>query len=330
MHVRALPRTWLYPIALGVAALGCGGADDEIADIQAALGEAHGGLTTSAEEPAFGDDSVAAVPELIAFTDALAPAVVEGAVGARSYHVLLLWGHLPPPHDGSAADVEPARIDWSGAVSVDDGAIAVERTVKFDHHDGVLPRTDVRSVEFVSHTRPAVDGLLLRVHVVAGGEGVLHFDTSPLSVGIDLAELAARGDAAVPVDERNALAAVAFADTPGCKQGFIAGRWIKLAPHVGKLKGRVFDAAGEELGHVKGIWGSSPKQHERVFFGKYIDTEGDFRALFGGKYGDGRFQGRWGTHDADTAGALGGRYFDGYDEPDTRGRWLGHWAESCP
>jgi hypothetical protein len=66
-----------------------------------------------------------------------------------------------------------------------------------------------------------------------------------------------------------------------------------------------------------------------VFFGKYIDRQGEFRGLLGGLYGDGKFGGVWGTVDPNAKGVLEGYYSDGYERGDGRGVYLGRWAEKC-
>ena len=94
---------------------------------------------------------------------------VAKAAGAKSFHVVLVWGHLPQAHDADDADPDPKVENWSGSVSVDAGAIGLERTIAFDANDHIDPRTSKTSLSFDSHTLPYVDGLLLRAVVPAGG-----------------------------------------------------------------------------------------------------------------------------------------------------------------
>lgn len=322
--------------AASAAAAGCAGAqsDDEVAAVQAALEEENGGMTDAREAPGFADPAVLAAAELVTtYADsANLTAPIEQAAGATGYRVMLLWGHLPAAHDHEDGDVAPApaKIDWTGGVSVDEGAIGVKRTIKFDPHDGVAPRTSPSLVSFVSHTRPRVDGLLLKVVIPSGGAKVLHFDTASLSADIDLSELAAKGGGVAPLgDGRNGLAWLGFEETPGVARGFVVGKWGKLQADVGKLRGRVVDGDGELLGHVRGIWGHSEHHDGDVFFGKYIDATGDFQGLFGGKYGDGKLEGVWGTKEPESAGVVEGRYSDGYEKHDGRGVFLARWSEKA-
>lgn len=327
----ALALCAVAPLAL-TACVSSDQEEDEVAQIRDALELDNGGMDTGDEAPAFGDDHVAATPELVAtFADATdVTSATMLASGAAKFHVVLTWGHLPKAHDQSDSDVDPQPVDWTGDVRVDAGAIGLLRTLKFDAHDGVLPRQNAQQVDFVSHTLPAVDGLLLQVAIPPNGARVLHVETAALTTDIDLDQLAHDGGALVPLgDGRNGLAAMGYADVPGCARGFLFGRWVKLQGGVGKLRGRVVAGNGDPLGHVKGIWGHAPKKDENRFFGKYIDQDGDFRGLFGGTYGGGAFHGKWGTVDPADHGTLEGRYSDGFDIDDGRGFYVGRWSEKC-
>lgn len=305
---------------------------DEPAQIEGALEAEAGGLSTQDEAPGFDDPTVKAVGGFAqTFADPSDLTATESAqAGARSYTVAVLWGHLPPAHDADPTDVEPAPVDWTGSVSVDAGAIGVKKTLRFEGADAVLPRTDARAVAFRSHTLPSVDGLLLRVVVPTGKPGVLHFDTGALKANVDLAALAQKGESAERMaDGRSGVAFVGFADVPGCARGFLMGRWNKVRPQLGTFRGRVADADGAPLGHVRGIWGHAPRKDKNVFFGKTIAEDGAHRGLFGGTYGGGSFQGLWGVRDPARFGALEGVYGDGYAKDDGRGLFVGRWSERC-
>lgn len=327
-------------IALGAAAttlFGCGGAGstdaEDTASIEAALETADGGMSDAKEKPGFGDEDVLTVSELDdQFADQQdLTADVAATSGASKYHVLVLWGNLPRARDKQDTDVAPTPLDWSGSLSVaDGGAIGLKRTLAFDDKDSVAERAAPSSIAFTSHTQPAVDGMLLEVAIPSGGAKLLHFATETLTADIDLSQLSDKGGGVVPLDDkRNGLAFIGFEDAPGVKRGFILGRWVKIRGGLGKLRGRVIGGGGEEFGHVKGIWGHAPRKDADVFFGKYIDAAGEFRGLFGGKYSDGAFSGRWATVATKNVGALEGRYFDGLDEADGRGAWLARWTEKA-
>jgi hypothetical protein len=340
-------RTALFAV-LGTAALatvGCSGnahpaaagdpsgtPSDTIAQTSAALDEANGGLSTSDEAPAFGDAKVEALPELTtAMADATDPTTATAAAaGAKSFHVALLWGHLPTPHDTDDTDTEPSVMSWVGSVSVDAGAIGVKKTLGFDANDRILARTAATTVAFDSHTLPFVDGLFLRVVVPAGGSTVLHFKTASLTTDLELSDLEkTAGGVDRLSDGRNGLAYIGYADVAGCARGIAFGRWVKFRAKLGGMRGRVIDDEGATIGHVRGIWGHAPKADKNVFFGKYIGIGGEHRGLFAGTYGDGEAVGVWGTRVPKDDGAMQLFYSDGYDKDDGRGVWVGRWSERC-
>jgi hypothetical protein len=330
---------------LALALSACGGnvgstaGSTDTTEMQAALDTADGGMTTVAEKPSFADPAFAAVPEFsAAFADLDDPTMgstlggPSGAPVLHRYHVVLLWGHLPPAHDADEADVAPSPADWTGSVSVSAGAIAVKRTLMFEGKDAIAPRTAINSVSFVSHTLPHVDGMLLSIAMPAS-DSTLHFDTASLKKDLDLSRLATEVGGVVHLaDGRNGLFAIGYEDRPGCAEGFVAGRWNKVRPALGTFHGRVFRGDGVTEGHVRGLWGHAPKRDQNVFFGKHIALDGSHRGLLGGVYGDGAFKGVWGVSDGGApkdAGGLQGFYSDGYVADDGRGVWIGRWAERC-
>ena len=304
--------------------------DEDASSIQSALEDDNGALTTVDEAPEFADPQVASLPGFDPASAEVSDAPGADDVANKSYRVAIIWGHLPTPADATSADPDPVVIDWTGSVSVDAGAIGVSKTIKFDARDHLERRTDKQEVSFVSHTLPFVDGLLLHVVVPAAGAQTLHFKTAAATFDIDLTALAKDGFEAHRLgDGRNGVALAGYADVKGCARGFIGGRWVKTKPALGRFRGRVIDGDGELLGHVRGIWGHAPKRDKNVFFGKYISATGTTRGLFGGTYGDGEFQGLWGTRNPADVGALQGVYSDGYEKDDGRGVWLGRWSEKC-
>ena len=69
----------------------------------------------------------------------------------------------------------------------------IARAIAFDSRDQISPRTDAKSVSFVSRTLPHIDGLFLRVAVPALGPATLHFDSAALKKDIDLNAVALNG-----------------------------------------------------------------------------------------------------------------------------------------
>jgi hypothetical protein len=77
---------------------------------------------------------------------------------------MLLWGNLPAvasQQAGTPPDAKP--VSWTGKISLDQGAIRMHRTLKFDANDGGAKREMPNEVSFKSTTLPHVDGLLIEV-----------------------------------------------------------------------------------------------------------------------------------------------------------------------
>lgn len=324
-------------ILTATLAVGCGALrgdreeSREAREIAAALELENGGLEETDEAPMFADEPSFAdvvdqetlvVDQLEA--DATVVALTRQADTAR-IEVALLWGQIPgnPANDSGQ--------DWTGKISISRGALLVRRTIRFEEGaDRLAPRRDLREVEFTSVTRPHHDGLRLTVldpEPLADDPLVFTYENAsgivyqgPISALIEAPE-------SVTVDDAGSrfvgLAVARPVDV--CELGFLGGKWSGVAPGRGRVTGVVTDAAGEPMGHVKGIWGKR-RSGEQAFFGKYIDADGRFRGIFAGRYGDGEYAGRW-LHAAREAGALGGRYFD---TPGRGGKLVGAWAEtSC-
>lgn len=120
------------------------------------------------------------------------------------------------------------------------------------------------------------------------------------------------GDAILPGDE---------APEGACAHGRLQGRTRKLREGLGVGRGRVQNADGDVIGHIRFIWGTR-RDGSKVAFGKLIDLEGRARGVFRGVAEDGEFHGRWirrnGNH-----GVLGGRYGNPSERPG--GVFMGRW-----
>lgn len=328
--------TALLSIALAgaTALIGCAAdvtVDEDVAAIEEALNQEDGGYTTADEAPAFDDQEIYQTPELVDdFADPVDMISEQIALPEMVHRrVMLMWGNLPPLDQSLPAPI----INWSGEVNVGVGALGLRRTLVFDKEDGVLPRSNPQTIAFKSHTLPHVDGLL--IDVVGPKSGVLRFDTAAMSVNIDLASLDANGRGYEPLgDGTNGLAYAGHLVHPGCAEGFLFGHWKNLVTipendPIGRFRGRVAASDGAPLGHVKGIYGYADKLDQHVFFGKYINHDGQFRGLLGGEYGGGEYHGLWKTVLPANNGKLGGRYFDGPVKNNGRGIFVGRWAEAC-
>ena len=301
----------------------------EVSKIESALASPNGGFGPTEEVSDFADPEVAQLTSFDGLFADKTDLLAQAPATARVFKLVLLWGHLPNAQDGSDAQTVPQKIDWTGSVSVDSGAIGLSETLRFDDKDSVAPRTEAKSLSFVSRTYPAVDGLVLRVAVPASAQ-TLHFRTSAMNADIDLSKLGLEAGGVTPLgDGRNALAWVGFPDAPGCANGFVFGHWSKIKPGLGKLKASIYDDAGQRIGRAKGIWGQTKTGDKRLFFGKTITNDGAFKGLFGGTYAGGKLSGVWGNRQTGEGGGLRGFYSDGYDKTDVKGVWLGRWTEPC-
>ncbi len=322
-----------------IAATACSSGSDTTAEptveaqhVESALDEQNGGMDSTDEAVAFADPQVQATPELVDFSDTtdLTPPA-NPPVELTRLRVMLMWGNLPAVADQQAATPPDAKpVSWSGKISLDQGAIRVHRTLKFDANDGVAKREKPNEVSFKSTTLPHVDGLL--IELLAPSTASLHFTTDTLTTDIPLSQLVPTGHGAELVgDGYNGLAVAGYVPTDsGCAEGMLFGHWKNLKNNVGRFRGRVVTGEGDMLGHVKGIYGHAKKVNKNLFFGKYIDTDGTFKGLFGGTYGLGIFQGQWAIHNPGNEGVLDGLYYPGHQAGDGDGFFIGRWMDKCP
>lgn len=297
-------------------------------EVSAAIEQENGGLTTDDEAPMFASERLyqaAAIEPDAAESDPMAAQVneMEALAGVRVRTVLLMWGQLPG--DPAETDVR----DWSGRLELNRGGMLIKRRIAFEQITGdrILPRTDRAIIDFVSRTRPHADGLVLRIADPQPGTGPLtltYTRAGGTAHTLELKELA-DGPVVVDVGDGNKFV-ITTRDVDPCDHGMMRGRWQALKPNAGVFLGVVGDEDGAPIGHIRGLWGQR-KNGEQVFFGKYINTAGEFRGIFAGHYEQGKFRGRWITR-AGEHGLLGGAYFD---HPQLQGGlFAGRWGEtSC-
>lgn len=335
MRTRHL-RAWLAAATLTATATlaACTAPADDADEIAAALEQDQGGLDFDDEAPEFGLSEDLAAADLegsVSYDDAYATEVTTASMrelpGAVVGNVVLMWGQLPPDR----APEDYAR-DWSGRLRVDRGAIIVRRTIGFEEAtDRVAPRTDRTFVDVRSITRPLADGLVLTIvdPDPSAGPMTLHYDLADGTThALDLAELLAGPVSRVVDDQGDRIVAVAVRDRDACDHGFGRGRWRAVRDGLGGLVGEIVDDAGAPIGHIRGIWGER-RSGEQVFFGKYIDLDGQFRGIFGGHYRDGELRGRW-LHRSGEIGRLGGHYRESLPGRPAGGHFVLRWAEtSC-
>jgi hypothetical protein len=332
---RMMKRTsFAFAGALLASAAGCMTATtDEEATTQAAIEQPDGGLTMTDEAPTFGDPAAfetAAIEQAAAVDDSAAadPTVTAmiAQTGAAQLRVAIVWGHLPPDPTITAVT------DWSGTIAVSRGALIVRRTIGFEAAtDRLLPRADVRTVEFDSKTRPFADGLALTIvdpspdpaapltltYTPANGATPIVYAAADLVKGPISVDVGSGGDRMVAVALHH----------DACAHGFLRGRWRAFRDGLGGFLGEVADEDGTPIGHLRGIWGTR-KSGEQVFFGKYIAEDGSFRGLLAGHWQDDHFVGRWLDRGGDH-GRVDGLYRAAPGD-EGAGHFLGRWAEaSC-
>jgi len=69
-----------------------------------------------------------------------------------------------------------------------------------------------------------------------------------------------------------------------CGNGFLEGRWIRTARHMGVVMGRWINRDGSLAGHFMGYWGIR-RDGQKLFFGKCISHNGEFRWLIRARWG---------------------------------------------
>jgi hypothetical protein len=253
------------------------------------------------------------------------------------YHLRILWGHLA--FDSTELDVT----DWSGSLTTTVGCEVLRRVIRFEEGDSILPRTDRKKIEWLSHTRPHNDGIAVDIVIppphpefdttfvwvvdtVLGDstleeliDTVWQFPVTPLvsfqtpqySRTFTLDELV-RLDTIVTLENGNEVAFMGFKiERFDCPKGFIGGRWGYDDSGNGVFSG-IWSTKHGPVGSVLGRWGTNDAG-EKVFFGKWISEDGKFEGLL---------RGRWWPHPDDHAdstafahagGAFAGKIFDNAD-----------------
>jgi hypothetical protein len=289
----------------------------------------NGGFDTIDEAPEFGlsaQYAEAAIEADASVSDEMTTELAAMDVaGAEAHDLALVWGQLPL--DPSATAV----VDWSGTIELSRGGMAIRRRIGFElATDRVLPRTRRDLIEIRSRTRPFADGLVLRIFDdrPADAEPIRLTYRSTDGTREEVIELRELRDGPVVRDQGdgNRLIAAGRRRNDHCAHGVMRGRWHAMAPNAGVYLGVVANAAGEPIGHVRGIYGER-RDGSPVLFGKFIDRAGRFTGVINGEYHDGRFHARWVDRQGDH-GQLHGLFFEGASL--RGGAYVARWAEtSC-
>ncbi|MEM9487856.1 MAG: hypothetical protein AAGC55_01865 [Myxococcota bacterium] len=330
----------LSALALGLGACAADSADDATADssfddaevIAQALELDNGGLDMADELRVFNDEATFDRAELgdeMPYTDAVEDTeevrTMLGDVDAVLFSVTIGWGAEEP-----GADNTP--YNWSGTISVNRGGLIVRAAMAFDGViDQLEPRDNPQSISFRSVTLPHRDGLrLLVVDPDPAADEPLVITYTQIDGDTFSMPMAALLGGPVFHDMDDAghqMFAMAMAQPLDvCEHGFLGGRWHKVAEHRGRILGRVVDAEGTPIGHMRGLYGQRA-DGDKVFFIKYINNDGEFRGILRGTYGAGNYLGRWMTRTGER-GTVAGAYRETVPGPRIGGHFIGRWAET--
>ncbi len=314
------------------------------------LDDPYGGYNLADERPAFGDPYLQAnygAETNLAFA---AADTDTPRIDRRRPHryLLVTWGNL------RADSLINFSTDWTGSLCVENGAVRALRTVRFEPGDYLEPRTSRACVNWVSHTQPSFDGVLLSLHrtpcdslVALGvtsdslcGEPLkVTFDTGPLTISFTQDELKDLHRVISVDDAGNAVAFNTLLLMPGeCPQGFLAGQWkdVENERYAGLFRGQWVSENGLHEGFLRGVYGVN-QRGDHVFFGKWISADGTFKGLLKGRYGrdadltdgtkDGWFNGVWFNRRLLVGGGLRGVWGEG--EAEKGGYFRGKWNARC-
>jgi hypothetical protein len=367
-HLRSLSLIALVAV-LGLAMVGC--SDDVNAPTDDPMGsddfdaidfdDPTGGLTATDEEIAFGDafllQEVARENEEL-YDDALLadPTVARMVAEAdsshdgerpmrRSYFLRVVWGNLDGPVDEATGEVvDLSRMDWSGALEIDRGAVIVRRLIRFERGiDSITrPRESRQLVEWTSFTGGHFDGILFQIIEPVRSDEMMgpdyannvRFTAGSINAEFTTADIPGM-DRTADVNDLNSIHFVGFEHNGklACPRGFMAGIWRDLPDeNGGAFRGRWVNILGTTRGFMMGRYGVN-QEGERVFRGKYISRSGKFMGFVVGGWapsedrpGMGHFRGKWMNRAETIDGHLGGRYKMAGDRPG--GFYQGRWAAS--
>ena len=319
-------------------------ADEEMIN----LNEEDGGYTKTGEEPAFGDQQLALSPDDgVEANDEVAadPVVISMAADptAHVYVVRLAWGMLES--DSTITE----ETDWSGSISVDRGAVFVDRIINFERGDFIeRPRASRLEINLVSHTTPFYDGLIISVVNPVNDstemvENVLTIDMGGFTESYTVADLA-EIEEIYDVDllgNQYSITGICVNEYP-CAHGFWSGEWMRSDIEGGTFAGRWSSRNGMARGHVRGNWGID-EEGNKVFFGKYIGLDGEYLGLLRSGWGHrqrpgtGWIRGVWEADGEDIEGLLRGVWTDPWNNHHSltaetnhrHGFFHGKWFKAC-
>ena len=311
--------------------------DSFFADMNYDLDDPTGGYDAETESPGFGEQAFFSMfPEDEPANDPIGddPGVrdMENEPASNVYYARLLWGQLQ--YDPDVTD----PTDWTGRIQLDQGALVIERLIRFEHEtDWIEPRDSILWVDLTSITYGHNDGLLLKIIDDEPGLGInhLHVDLGGLSYSIPVDSLDGFQEI-VDVDELGNQFSITALPRFDCPNGFMRGIWVEGKPDGGIFRGAWASFEGELIGHYRGHWGISDEGN-RIMRGKLIDLDGEFLAYLGGTWNNndqhprhGDFHGQWLVPiDEDSLEAVG-NFWGVYRKSMRRGGFMaGRWLEFC-
>ncbi|MBC8180985.1 hypothetical protein H8E88_07660 [candidate division KSB1 bacterium] len=302
------------------------------------LDKPYGGYTTSDELPAFGDallitefnDDKTAADEVStdpAFTAALDSQKVD------AYFIRVVWGLLE--FDSTATEV----VDWSGSASVSKGVLGLTKIIRFEGPDRVvLPRTDLKTLEWQSQTIGHLDGLSFVIldRDSTDSEGLFTISTLLFERTFSYEELDSLEVVEIVTESGQQISIMSHKkEVIPFGGGFFDGRWVRLRKNGGEFKGRWINSLGTHAGHLRGIWGIN-SQDIKVYHGKYVTLNGQFGGLLSGNWGyaqddttKGWLEGRWVNQNLTSIGTMKGHWKTKADS-DRHGFFHGKWRKTRP
>ena len=311
-------------------------ATDDYDDLD--FNDSYGGLTTSDEEVAFGDDALKAMllledgeavedplehdPEVLRLCERAREAVRHrDGTGPRFTYLRLRWGMLHGPDDSVTVEPPCDIVNWTGELHTDRGIVLVKRLIRFEKPvDHVIwPRLNRQTVAFQSYTGCHYDGLLIQIieppvtdNAEPEAPNQLHINMPLFSVSIDVADLAGM-DRTADVDDAGhqvQLTGFALRDIEACPKGFLSGSWRRCPPQMETDRPDTVDR-GERMGSFAGAWYTLDGRINGFLRGGYgVDADGV--RVFRGKAIDrhGRFHalltGNWEPGEGDDLASFRG------------------------
>jgi hypothetical protein len=320
------------------------------------------GYTPTDEAPAFGDSYLAALGEDSVYVDSLEDDSdvidVINDTDAGVYAVQIVWGRMQFDTTLDSADIAAIDpIDWAGSLEIDYGVMLLRRLIRFEPAtDSILPRTDPKIIEWESQTTVHNDGIFVNLYIppsVASVIQTITFKTKPFTYTFNIADLASMDTIFYLDDSVNAVAIRAHKlYFNACPKGFLEGYWGKDSTGQGVFGGRWISQFGTLAGYLKGTWGKMVVDSTgdttilKVFYGKYIDVDGNFEGLIKGVYlprpwhghgifancpPHGRFFGRFYDANENVLGVLRGNYRMAPTDANSKmGYFGGRWKTYCP